>query len=457
MKAFLQEAAKVKPSQRQLEWFEMGCYAFIHFGVNTFTDREWGLGDEPEAIFNPEQLDCDQWVAAIKSAGLKGMILTAKHHDGFCLWPSAYTEHSVKNSPCKRDVVKEAAEACRRGGIRFGFYLSPWDRNNSLYGTDAYNDYFCNQLTELLTQYGNIFCVWFDGACGEGPNGKKQTYDFLRYIELIRKYQPQAVIFNDHGPDTRWVGNEAGKARYSEWAVVPGELCFRSEVQTGPGPLAEEGSLAYLYNTNESIGTLDNILYSKGLVFTPSEVDTSIRKGWFWHAEEDPKSLEQLFSIYLASVGSNACLNLNLPPDRDGRIDERDVQRLKEFGELLEREFGNRMACKLEKKEEYGTQPVYEVIFDTPQEELKYVVLREDIALGQRVESFQIEAETEEGNQYPLYQGTTIGNRKICVLADPFKDQNPLLRRIAENKAKKIIVRITAARDKVELKDIAVY
>ena len=158
---FLQEAAHVVPSKRQLDWYELESYAFIHFGVNTFTNREWGEGTEPESIFNPENLDCDQWVEAIKAAGMKGMVLTAKHHDGFCLWPSKYTEHSVKNSPCKKDVVREAAEACKRGGIKFGFYLSPWDRNASCYGTPEYNDYFCNQLTELLTEYGDIFYVWF--------------------------------------------------------------------------------------------------------------------------------------------------------------------------------------------------------------------------------------------------------------------------------------------------------
>ena len=203
MKNFLKEAVSVVPSERQLKWYDVGFYAFIHFGVNTYTDREWGLGNEPEEIFNPEKLDCDQWVRAVKAAGMKGMVLTAKHHDGFCLWPSKYTEHSVKNSPCKKDIVKEAAEACKRGGIKFGVYLSPWDRNSKLYGTDAYNDYYCNQLTELLTEYGDLFCVWFDNACGEGPNGKKQKYDFPRYFELIRKYQPRAVIFNDHGPDIR--------------------------------------------------------------------------------------------------------------------------------------------------------------------------------------------------------------------------------------------------------------
>lgn len=221
MVKFLKEAAQVKPSKKQLDWFEMESYAFIHFGPNTFTDREWGQGNEPESIFNPTKLNCDQWVEAIKAAGMKGMVLTAKHHDGFCLWPSKYTEHSVKNSPFKGDVVKEAAEACRRGGIKFGFYLSPWDRNSKYYGTPEYNDYFCNQLTELLTGYGDIFYVWFDNACGEGPNGKKQVYDFPRYIELIHKYQPNAVIFNDFGPDIRWCGNEAGVAVMQSGPLSP--------------------------------------------------------------------------------------------------------------------------------------------------------------------------------------------------------------------------------------------
>lgn len=208
MVPFLKQAAHVCPSQKQLDWYAMEMYAFVHFSPNTFTDLEWGDGTEPEAVFNPTRLDCDQWVEAIKSAGLKGMVLTAKHHDGFCLWPSKYTEHSVKNCPVPRDIVKEASLACKRGGIKFGIYLSPWDRNSKYYGTPEYNDYFCNQLTELLTQYGEIFYVWFDNACGEGPNGKKQQYDFPRYFALIHKYQPNALIFNDFGPDVRWCGNE---------------------------------------------------------------------------------------------------------------------------------------------------------------------------------------------------------------------------------------------------------
>ena len=213
---FLKEAAGVVPSKRQLAWFDTGFYAFMHFGVNTYTDREWGEGTEDEGIFNPEKLDCRQWARTVRDAGMKGMILTAKHHDGFCLWPSKYTEHSVKNSPCKRDVVGEAAQACKEEGLRFGVYLSPWDRNSAYYGTPQYNDYYCNQLEELLTQYGELFCIWFDGACGEGPDGKKQEYDFPRYIEMVRKHQPNAVIFYDRGPDVRWCGNEAGTGRFSE-------------------------------------------------------------------------------------------------------------------------------------------------------------------------------------------------------------------------------------------------
>ena len=402
---FLQEAAHVVPSKRQLDWYELESYAFIHFGVNTFTNREWGEGTEPESIFNPENLDCDQWVEAIKAAGMKGMVLTAKHHDGFCLWPSKYTEHSVKNSPCKKDVVREAAEACKRGGIKFGFYLSPWDRNASCYGTPEYNDYFCNQLTELLTEYGDIFYVWFDNACGEGLNGRKQVYDFPRYIELIRKYQPNAVIFNDFGPDIRWCGNEAGKPRHSEWAVIPSELCHL---------------------------------------------------GRFWHLEEEPHSLERLFTTYLGSVGSNACMHLNLPPNTDGRIDERDVKRLKEFGALLQEEFGTELDVKIREEESPKTQKVYTISLKQPTAQIRYVSLREDLTKGQRVEGFRITAQSGSGNQYPLYQGTVIGNRKICQLQNPFGEQNPLINDM-EDRICQIQVQITAARDEVFLKDIKIY
>ena len=457
MMNFIKEAAHVKPSKKQLDWYAVESYAFIHFGPNTFTNKEWGDGTESPELFHPQQLNCDQWVEAIKAAGMKGMVLTAKHHDGFCLWPSKYTEHSVKNSPLGRDVVKEAAEACRRGGIKFGFYLSPWDRNSKYYGTPEYNDYFCNQLKELLTNYGDIFYVWFDNACGEGPNGKRQEYDFPRYFALIRKLQPNALIFNDFGPDIRWCGNEAGQARHAEWAVVPSELCHYSEIQTGAGPMADQGALDWIFNTEKELGSLANILYSKGLTFTPAEINMSIRPGWFWHPKEEPHSLERLFQTYLLSVGANSCFHLNLPPTTDGLIDERDVARLKELRALLDAEFGNEISVTVQPVPDApATQPLYEIVFKEPVHFLKYVVLQEELAEGQRVESFRIIGDFHSGNQFPLYQGTCIGNKKICQLYDPFKDQNPVQSDVGETFAK-IYVKVTAARDKVKLKSIKVY
>lgn len=454
MLPFLQEAARVRPSQKQLDWFDLESYAFIHFGPNTFTDREWGTGQEPESIFNPTKLDCRQWAKAIRSAGMKGMVLTAKHHDGFCLWPSQYTEHSVKNSPFKGDVVKEAAEACREYGLKFGFYLSPWDRNSKYYGTPDYNEYFCNQLKELLTGYGEIFYVWFDNACGEGPNGKKQIYDFPRYFDLIHTYQPKAVIFNDFGPDIRWCGNEGGISRQAEWAVVPSELCPYATVQTGPGPLAKEGSLSYLYNTDEDIGAMHQILYSKGLVFAPSEIDMSIRPGWFWHEKEEPHSLAHLFQVYLSSVGSNACFHLNIPPNREGLLDDRDVRRLQEYGGFLKKEFSAPIPAKVEKLPDCPpTQPQYRILLDKPRKEIKYVILSEDITQGQRVESFRI---TKNQDRIASFEGACIGHKRICPLQDPFKNQNPLTDTSLPD-IHSLTVHITAARDEVRMKDIKVY
>ena len=456
MKDFLKAAGHVVPSQRQMDWFDVNFYAFVHFGVNTFTDREWGDGTEPESIFNPAKLDCDQWVAAAKSAGMKGLVLTAKHHDGFCLWPSKYTEHSVKNSPFKGDVVRMAAEACKRGGIKFGFYLSPWDRNSALYGTDAYNDYFCNQLTELLTEYGDIFCVWFDNACGEGPNGKKQVYDFPRYFELIRKYQPNAVIFNDFGPDVRWCGNEAGAARQAEWAVVPHEMCFWADKQTGAGPLADVGELPTVYCTEPFLGVTSQILYSKGLVFAPCEFDMSIRPGWFWHEYEEPHSLERLLKTYITSVGANAGFNLNLPPNRDGLIDERDVKRLAEFGALLKEEFGQELPCEVKRLDNADKWcGEWEITFAPSEKPVKYIVLEEDLAQGQRVENFKI-AVAGTTAHFPLYQGFTIGNRAICKLGDPFELQNPLTND-ADPAPKALRIIVTASRDVPVLRAIKAY
>lgn len=421
LKEFLRQAAHVTPSPRQLQWYEREFYAFVHFSPNTYTGLEWGRGDEDERIFNPTELDCDQWVEAVKSAGMKGLILTAKHHDGFCLWPSRYTEHSVKNCPVKVDVVREAAEACRRGGIAFGFYLSPWDRNSPLYGTAAYNEYYQNQLTELLTEYGDIFCVWLDGACGEGPNGRKQVYDFPGIIRLVRKYQPNAVIFQDGGPDVRWIGNESGRARRSEWAVVPHELCKLSpQTQTGPGPWYVPGAdqLDYVYNTQENLGVAEQIARSAGLNFCGAEVDMSIRPGWFYHPEEAPHSVERLMQAYLNSVGHNACLNLNIPPMPNGKFDDRDVQRLRELGSALKAAFGRELAKgrplrRIDRPA--GDQCEFLLELDRA-EDVRYIELREPIEKGQRISEYFIQWRNENGQwsgPCGTIEGTTVGHRQI--------------------------------------------
>ena len=438
---YIKQAARVVPNENQLRWLEMEQYAFIHFGVNTFTGKQWGDGSEDPAIFDPKHLDCDQWVETIKAAGLKGMVLTAKHHDGFCLWPSAYTEHSVKNSPCPYDIVKEASEACRRGGIPFGFYLSPWDRNSKYYGTPEYNDYYCNQLTELLTNYGEIFYVWFDNACTEEG---KQVYDFPRYFSLIRKYQPKAVIFNDFGPDIRWCGNEAGKAREEEWAAVPTDLCHHAPAQAGAGPQAD-GKLE-LSNGNQELGSRQQILRCNGLAFVPSEIDTSIRKDWFWLKRQNPKSLRKLFKIYLNSVGHNACLNLNVPPNTDGLLDARDVKRLKEYGNLLNQLFSDSIAYA----EIAKTENEIILCLEKSVKDVAFVILQEDLTQGQRVESFEILA----GNRV-LYQGKTIGNKQICCLQDPFAPVH--LKQWGLGQEDTLHIRITSARETPVLKPIIIY
>jgi alpha-L-fucosidase len=447
LQSFLATAASVVPSERQLAWMDTEFYGFVHFTVNTYTDLEWGLGDEPESIFNPTELDCDQWVAALKSAGMRGMVLTAKHHDGFCLWPSKYTEHSIKNSPYrggKGDIVREASEACRRGGIKFGFYLSPWDRSSPLYGTDAYNDYYKNQLTELLTGYGDIFMVWFDGACGEGPNGRKQVYDSEGYFDLVRKYQPNACIFHDKGPDVRWCGNESGTTRYQEWAVVPSELVPHAFVQTGAAPLAKAGDMRGVHNSDPSIGSLPTILYSKGLAFCPAEVDMSIRPGWFWHENEEPHSLERLLKTYENTVGGNCCFHLNVPPARNGLFDERDVRRLRELGEAIRERYGHDY-CKAYRLADDAseTQPIYEVALDEMRQP-NYLTVCEDIRHGQRIEAFRVEARDSFGRWETVGYGSTVGHKRIVRLH--VREKTDALRIV-----------VTAARAKPILRSVMVH
>lgn len=438
MKEIVKTAAHVTPTARQLAWFELGFYGFIHFTVNTYTGREWGEGDEKPTIFNPYDLDCDEWVLAMQEAGMRGVILTAKHHDGFCLWPSKYTEHSVKNSPWrdgKGDVVRELSDACHRHGMKFGIYLSPWDRNSPVYGTPEYNDYYAAQLEELLTGYGELFCIWQDNACAPEVRGK-MVYDFKRFNALIRKHQPNAFIFNDYGPDVRWCGNEAGAHREEEWAVVPYELCSRAENPVPITPAIAGGYEKPLSPTDKTLGRRDQIARSSALVFAPAEFDTSIRRGWFYHPEEEPRRVDELFSVYLNTVGANACLNLNVPPMPSGRFDPRDIAVLKALGERIRRELIMEPATvTLTERSEAHT--LYRVTLARPMH-LRYVTVREDIAKGQRIEAFRL-LEAEGGT--PFFEGRTVGNRKICPV---------------DVTAKEFLLEITSARDTVELAEVTV-
>ncbi len=407
-----ESALAVRPSPRQLAWQRMEFYGFAHFGVNTFTNREWGLGDEDPAIFNPTEFDGRQWVRACKSAGMTGLILTCKHHDGFCLWPSRYTEHSVKNSPWRGgrgDMVAEVASACREGGLRFGVYLSPWDRHEPTYGHgEAYNRYYLNQLEELLTGYGDVFCVWLDGACGEGNNGKRQVYDWDAWFALIRRLQPGAVI-SICGPDVRWCGNEAGRCRPSEWSVVPASL-RDAERTAEKSQKADDGAFSRRVDTtDDDLGSREAIAGAGELAWYPAEVDTSIRPGWFHHPEEDGRvrSCEELLHIYENAVGGNAALLLNIPPDRRGLFHEADVAVLAELGDRIRAIYGSDLAAGAthgQKPEELLLpQPV---VIDT-------VMLMENIEQGQRVEAFTLEA-LVEGAWQQVFTGTVIGYKKIC-------------------------------------------
>jgi alpha-L-fucosidase len=432
----IRKAATITPSPRQLRWQQLELTAFFHFGVNTFTDREWGTGKEDPAVFNPAQLDAGQWVRTVKAAGIRQVILTAKHHDGFCLWPSKYTEHSVKNSPWKKgkgDVVKELAEACRKYRIGFGVYLSPWDRNSALYGSDAYNDYFVNQLTELLTQYGRIDEVWFDGANGEGPNGKKQVYDFDRWYKLIRKLQPNAVIAI-MGPDVRWVGTESGYGRATEWSVVPANNLDQAAVAAG-----SQQAVAFKPPGDmqgDDLGSRNKIKNTRGLVWYPAETDVSIRPGWFYHAGEDNKvkTPEKLLDIYYNSVGKNSLLLLNIPPDRGGLINEQDIKSLQGWKKLRKESFSTNLAkgALISSANGLNTKALvdgnYATYFTTKGKDTTTVIelqlpkpatfnvllLQENIRIGQRVEKFVLEYK-DGGEWKRAAEGTTIGYKRLLL------------------------------------------
>lgn len=436
-----QELIKIVPSRRQLAYQATEFYAFFHFGMNTYTNREWGDGTEDPGIFDPEDLDASQWVSAAKSAGMKGVILTCKHHDGFCLWPTRYTGHSVVNSPWKNgkgDVVREVSDACRRQGLKFGIYLSPWDRNQTCYGSGKeYDDYYIGQLTELLTGYGEIFSVWLDGACGEGPNGKKQVYDWERYYACVRKYQPDACICVC-GPDIRWCGNEAGDVRRSEWSVVPARTALAESIQEKSQQADnEEFRQRKITSDMEDLGSRKALEGETDLIWYPAEVNTSIRPGWFYHPEEDDKvkSLKELIHIYTGSVGGNATFLLNIPPMPNGLLNVQDVKRLKEMGEWQEAAFSRNLAeeAGILASTENPEHPVKELLADNldtwyqPEngqapawitftlkkaEDIGYLILKEAIWHSQRVEAFEVFVRAEESWE-KVYTGTVIGYKKI--------------------------------------------
>lgn len=394
-------AANLVPSQKQIDWQNLELTAFLHFGVNTFTGREWGDGKESPEIFNPDSLDADQWVKALSDAGFKMVILTAKHHDGFCLWQTETTAHSVASSPWrdgKGDVVADLRKACDKYGMKLGLYLSPWDRNAECYGdSPKYNDMFVAQLTELLTNYGRVDEVWFDGACGEGSNGKKQEYDWARFREVIETLQPDAVMAI-MGDDVRWVGNEKGLGRETEWSVtalVPGILPDADEINKS----------LELFPKAPDLGSRELIAKADKLYWWPSEVDVSIRPGWFYHDKEQPKSLRQLAEIYINSVGRNSVLLLNVPPDRRGLIADEDVARLAELRRWIDANFTDNRATKPDRNMQVTVREG---------ETVNTVVLGEDISRGQHVEEFRVEA-LIDGEWQPIADGTTIGHKRILT------------------------------------------
>jgi alpha-L-fucosidase len=450
------------PTPQQLAWHELEFYGFLHFGINTFTDKEWGYGDESEALFAPSALDARQWARTARDAGMKGLIVTAKHHDGFCLWPSRFTEHSVRRSRWrdgKGDVLRELADACREYGLKMGVYLSPWDRNNADYARPEYITYYRSQLRELLANYGTLFEVWFDGANGgDGYYGgarerrridNRTYYDWPNTWDIVRQLQPGAVMFSDAGPDVRWVGNESGVAFETSWygldreAVYPGDPNYAKEYARGRPDASN---------------------------WVPPEVDVSIRPGWFYHAAEDSKvkTVDQLMAIYHQSVGRGANLLLNIPPDRRGLIPDVDVERLRSFRQAVDAAFRTDLARGAAaaasnvrggaaafsaarvndgKADTYwaaddGVTSASVTLTLAKPTRFERVVLQEFIRLGQRVEAFTVEAEAD-GSWRPIGEGTTIGYKRI-VRCEP-------------TTARRVRVNIVRARACPTLTTVAVY
>jgi len=393
--------SRPRPSPSQLAWQRDELALFLHFGVNTFTDREWGDGHEDPSIFSPSALDSRQWARAARNAGARALILTAKHHDGFCLWPTRTTGHSVAASPWRSgqgDVVREFVDACQAEGLKAGLYLSPWDRNNPAYGdSPKYNDLYCDQLTELLTHYGPITEVWFDGANGEGPNGKRQIYDWPRFFRLVRQLQPNAVMFSDAGPDVRWCGNEKGTAGDPNWSTVnPDAVTFPGADGPGVSDALQHGDPA-------------------GTVWRPAEVDVSIRPGWFYHPAEDDRvrTVDNLVKLYFSSVGRNGKLLLNVPPTRDGLLHSTDVARLAGFRALLNSVFEHDLARDARRTSSVIASGRTELELDLGRVVTVAVArLEEDITRGQSVARYTLYGAVDRDWRV-LSHGSTIGYTKL--------------------------------------------
>lgn len=402
-----------------MAWHQTELYTLFHFGPNTFTGNEWGKGTEDPSLFNPSRLDARQWARAVKAGGFKGIVLVAKHHDGFCMWPSRWSEHTVAKSPFrggKGDVIREAAEACRAEGLKFGVYLSPWDRNHPAYGQSAkYNEYYRRQQLELLTGYGPLFMFWFDGANGEGPTGKKQVYDWPMFWETVRTHQPMASMFSDIGPDVRWVGNESGFADETNWATYEiGSMMPGNSEAPRLNPTGMEGGTSWI----------------------PAEADVPLRPGWFWRKSEDAKvkSLDWLIDTYFKSVGRGASLNLGLAPNADGLLPEPDVKRLADFGRWLKTSFASDLLKGAQAQGSFGVAPGGQLVGakDAGTWTLTLQLakpapascldLREHIQLGQRVRSHRVSV-SADGASWTQASGTTIGPRRLHRFAEQMVSQ----------------------------------
>ncbi|EST35601.1 alpha-L-fucosidase [Streptomyces roseochromogenus] len=460
----VRKASQVRPTARQIAWQRLERTAFLHFGVNTFTGLEWGTGDEDPDVFQPAGLDTDQWARALRDGGFRLAILTVKHHDGFVLYPSRYTKHTVAGSSWRAghgDVLRSFADSMRRHGLRAGVYISPADENQYLHGVYAngsprttrtiptptegddrspdrvftldatdYGAHMLNTLYEVLTEYGPIDEVWFDGAQGRIPPDKVERYDWDSWYTLVRSLAPDAAIAVS-GPDVRWVGNEGGLAREDEWSVVP---------------VAEKGNgrtdYALVYDAPDE-GSRDALLAARDvadyLQWWPAECDVSIRDGWFYHAGQQPKTVEQLTDIYFRSVGRNSVLLLNVPPDTDGLLPATDTARLREFRERIDRELPEDLARGARTTAAPGRLTV-----DLGTErEVDRIRLAEDIRHGQQIEGFAVEAETD-GAWSQVAAAGTVGASRILLLTTPVR-------------ARRWRIRVTAARAAVHIAEFGLY